>query len=150
MDSTVIASIITAISLIIVAVITYIVAPRIISGIYRSRNKVPLGILGSWKAEWLIGDEVYSRDTIEIRKWGKNNTFKGKGYNERGDYMISGEVFSSNLLVGSYKNELYPTKGYLGSFMLRLSIDGKKMSGMWQGVTINEEIEGGAVNCSRV
>ncbi|MFC1965461.1 hypothetical protein ACFLWI_00705 [Chloroflexota bacterium] len=149
MDNTVIASIISAIGGIIIAVITYIVAPKITSTIYRSRNKVPPNIIGSWNVEWMIGDEVYSRDRIEIMNWEKNNVFKGMGDNEKGNYIISGEVFSSNLLIGHYKNESYPTKGYLGSFTMRLSIDGKRMSGMWEGVTINEKIEGGAINCSR-
>ncbi len=145
MSDIIITSIVSAAGGIIVAVIVYIISPRIKSGIYRSQKKVPLYILGTWKVEWLIDGGKYSEDTIEIQKWRGNNAFIGIGYNEKGNYKISGEVFSSKYIVGFYTSDSYPSRGYLGSFTLKLSIDGKQMKGMWQGTTPNDLIEGGVV-----
>jgi hypothetical protein len=145
MSDAVITSIVSAVGGIIIAIITYVISPRIKSEIYRARKKVPIHILGTWKVEWLINGGKYSEDIIEIQKWRRNNTFVGIGYNEKGNYNIYGEVFSSNYIVGFYTNKSYPSKGYLGSFTTKLSIDGKQMKGMWQGTTPKEIIEGGAV-----
>ena len=150
MDNTVIASIVSAIGGIVVAVITAIVAPKLKSGIYRNQQKVPIAVLGKWKNEWQIDNEIYDEDTMEITKWKSNNTFTGKGFNEKGDYIISGEVFSSNYVIGFYRSDSYPAKGYLGSFTLKLSVDGKSLRGAWQGFTINEKIEGGTVICRKI
>lgn len=88
-----------------------------------------------------------------MEKWLKNNRFEGIGYEEyeeKGAYKISGEIDSSRVLVATYKNADYPTKGYVGVFILELSVDGESMEGYWYGRTRHERVKGGKVTCKRI
>lgn len=148
MDNTVIAAIIGAIGGVVSATIPLVLTPILKSKAYRSHNKIP-DILGSWKNEWYIGDRLYTEDMFKIEKWSKKNHFEGTGYDPKSQYRLSGEVDVSRIVVGSYIDSKYPTLGYIGTFIMELSVDGKVMEGYWHGRTPNGDIEGGRVHCKR-
>jgi len=149
MDSKVKVAIITSLGTIIVAIISSIIGPLVTSGLYRSRNNVP-DILGTWENEWYIEGRLYTKDTFEIERWSKNNRFEGTGHESKGPYKLSGEVDVSRFVVGTYIDTHYPTLGYVGTFILQLSVDGKTMEGYWHGRTKEGKIEGGRVMCRRL
>ena len=149
MDSTIIAAIISGLGGIAAALASVSFSRELKSKSFRSRHEIP-NILGTWQNEWFIGDKLYIKDTIEIEKWSKNNQFQGVGREEKGKYIISGEIGSRGEILATYKNEGYPTTGYIGTFILKLSIDGKSMEGYWHGLTPGEKLEGGKVVCKRI
>lgn len=149
MDSTIIAGIISAFGGITGTFILVYFVPILKSKSFRRRNKTP-DILGTWENEWFIGDKLYTTDFFEIDKWIKNNKFQGIGSDDKiGRYMISGEIHY-DVFVATYEHVNYPTKGYIGTFTLKLSsAGGNLMEGCWHGFTRNDKFEGGKVICKR-
>jgi hypothetical protein len=148
MDKTILAAIIGAFGGIVAAIISAVLGPWIMSKSYRSHNQTP-DILGTWENEWYIEDKLYTKDTFEIERWSKNNRFEGTGHEAKGPYRLSGEIDVSRIVVGTYVDTQYPSLGYIGTFILELSIDGKVMEGYWHGRTAKGKIEGGRVVCRR-
>lgn len=106
-------------------------------------------ILGTWKNKWYIEDRLYTKDTFKIERWLGNSRFEGTGHEKKGPYRLSGEIDVSRIVVGTYKDTCYPTLGYIGTFILELSVNGKVMEGCWHGRTAKGKIEGGRVVCRR-
>jgi len=148
MNATILAAIISAVGGILATIISAVLGPRIMSKTYRSRNQIPY-ILGTWENEWYIEDRLYTKDTFEIERWLRNSRFEGTGHEAKGPYRLSGEIDVSRIVVGTYIDTCYPTLGYIGTFILELSVDGKVMEGCWHGRTSKGKIEGGRVVCRR-
>jgi len=149
MDATIIAAIIGAAGGIVSTLIPLVITPLLTSIKYRSKNKIP-EILYRWESEWYIKDTLYSKGICELEKWTKNSRFEGTGQDPKGPYKLYGEIDSSRFVVGSYVDTEYPTLGYIGAFILELSIDGKIMEGYWHGRTTGGDIEGGRVVFRRI
>lgn len=148
MDSNFLAGIIGALGTIIAALMSVLLAPLVSSKMFRSRYRIPV-VLGTWNNKWFIDDNLDSEDTFEIKKWTSKNHFRGDAQHPKGPYIISGEISAFGTLVITYKDANFPTMSYIGTCILKLSVDGKSMEGYWHGLTTEGKIEGGKIVCKR-
>ncbi len=148
MDPTIIAALITGGMTLLAAVLGVLWAPSIISKRHRSQHDTP-DILGAWQAKWFIDGDLYVEDLIEISRWGKNNAFEGSGRSPAGSYSLSGRIDSSRIAVATYEDDLYPTKGLIGTILLELSVDAQRLAGHWNGRTADGSLQSGTTEWTR-
>lgn len=147
MEGVVVAALITASGLVSAACINTVL-PRMSSRVFRARNYIP-DVLGTWDCEWFNGDVLYTKDQFTIVRWVRNNRIEGKGNDDRGCYVFSGEVESSRVVKCNYRDERYPKSARTGTFILNVSVDGRLMEGYWHGLTVEGDMRGGRVVCRK-
>ncbi len=132
----------------VVAALVSALVPLLVSSTYRRRHHIP-DVLGEWNCEWFVNGEPYSRDRFKIERWTRDNRFVGTGHDIKGAYHFSGEVDSSRYVCCTYRSARYPDDARTGTFLLNVSVDGKKMEGVWNGLTVEGNVRGGRVVCVR-
>lgn len=88
-------------------------------------------------------------DEFDVPGWHRKNHFRGEGRSSKGSYTLFGQTDSSRIAVGTFEDDTYPTKGFIGTFILELSMDAKTLTGFWNGRTPAGAIQAGTTGWTR-
>lgn len=145
MDNAILAAIIGAVAAILGAVLQAY-GKDLLEILNISRIKIP-SLVGEWEATWYVTENneerIYTTDIVEMTK-SRGVHFKGIGYDERGNYKITGIFNSHGIITFSYDSGL-TLYALVGGGILLPNPTFTELSGYWHGYVQEEKIIGGRV-----